>query len=90
MTLYLNMMRFSVLECMDRGDMTLQKIAEKVDVSYTSINIIKSDFEQEGVIKISRPNNQRRVLIELTPKGKDLIKKLQVFHILKRDMDVMI
>lgn len=68
--------QFMVLEALlNKGSLTVGEIKEKILSSNGTIPVIINNLVKQGMVRRTKdPDDQRRSLVELTDKGRELIK----------------
>lgn len=70
--------QFMVLEALlNKGSLTVGEIKEKILSSNGTVPVIINNLVKQGMVRRTKdPDDQRRSLVELTDKGRELIKRV--------------
>lgn len=74
--------QFSALECLGHlGPMTIGELSKKMLVSGGNMTVVIDNLEKEGLVeRIHSQQDRRAILVQLTPKGKQLFEEVFVKH----------
>lgn len=75
----INYQRFTILSYLKLfPEHSMKKLSRLLGVSSSSLSIIIDSLKKEGlVVRKTDPDDRRRVLLELTPKGKEALEKIK-------------